>query len=96
MFSASLSGNGKLNSDSLGVGSIKTGDIIGVHVDMGVDRFVRFFVNGEQYGMGFAGEDVAGPLLLGVQMAFAGQMATCLFSEVTRHGSEKCGRMKLT
>jgi hypothetical protein len=85
-----LSGNGKLNSDRQGHGSIQTGDRIGVLVDLEEldGGFVRFFVNGQSFGNGFregaGGAAVKAPLTLGVQMAAGGQAATIHFSNRTK------------
>ena len=77
MIYGSLFGNGKMNSDEQGRGSIKVGDRVGVLIDTEGDGRVVFFKNGKKFGPGFSG-GVKGKLLLGVQTYFTGCQVTLL------------------
>jgi len=55
---------------------------VGVFVDLdggegGDGGSVRFFVNGSEYGPGFK-SGVVGPVVLGVELGWAGQVVTLL------------------
>jgi hypothetical protein len=63
-------------------GKLKVGDRVGVLVDLEEKEgrqggSIQFFVNGVKFGSGFE-SGVTGPLVLGVDMAFRGQIVTLL------------------
>jgi hypothetical protein len=63
-------------------GRLKVGDKVGVLVDLEEKEgrqggSIQFFVNGAKFGAGFE-SGVAGPLVLGVELAFKGQKVTLL------------------
>ena len=73
-------GNGKRSDDKQG--KLKVGGRVGVLVDLdggegGDGGSVRFFVNGSEYGPGFK-SGVKGPVVLGVELYYAGQIVTLL------------------